>query len=91
MAILAVYGDDAGILSASTVSRLKDAWHEEYDQWRTTRLSSNQYAYIWADGVYFNTRIEGDRSCLLVIAGAKLNGEKELLAMVPIMKSISVW
>lgn len=81
-AIQAIYGDDAGSLSASTVSRLKDAWHEEYEQWRTTRLSSNQYAYIWADGVYFNARIEGDRSCLLVIVGAKFNGEKELLAMV---------
>jgi transposase-like protein len=80
-AIQAIYGDDAGSLSASTVSRLKDAWHDEYEQWRTTRLSSNQYAYIWADGVYFNARIEGDRSCLLVIVGAKFNGEKELLAM----------
>lgn len=56
-AIQAIYGDDAGSLSASTVSRLKDAWHEEYEQWRTTRLSSNQYAYIWADGVYFSTPV----------------------------------
>lgn len=81
-AVRAIYGEDAGSLSASTVSRLKDAWQDEYEQWRTQTLSSNQYAYIWADGVYFNARIEDDRSCILVIVGAKFNGEKELLAMV---------
>jgi len=80
-ALQAIYGEDAGSLSASTVSRLKDVWHEEYEHWRKATLSSNQYAYIWADGVYFNARIEGDRSCILVIIGAKFNGEKELLAM----------
>jgi len=80
-ALRAIYGEDAGSLSASTVSRLKDAWHDEYEQWRSRKLSSTQYAYIWADGVYFNARIEGDRSCILVIIGAKFNGEKELLAM----------
>jgi len=40
-------GKDSGSLSASTVSRLKDAWHEEYEHWRKVTLSSNQYAYIW--------------------------------------------
>ena len=47
------------------------------------KLSSTQYAYLWADGVYFNARIEGDRSCILVVVGAKYNGEKELLAVTP--------
>lgn len=80
-AIRAIYGEEAGSLSASTVSRLKEAWYGEYERWRKRTLSSNQYAYIWADGVYFNARIEGDRSCILVIVGAKFNGEKELLAI----------
>ncbi|MFO7730157.1 MAG: IS256 family transposase [Spirochaetia bacterium] len=80
-AIQAIYGQEAGSLSASTVSRLKEAWYGEYEQWRKRTLSNNQYAYIWADGVYFNARIEGDRSCILVIIGAKFNGEKELLAI----------
>lgn len=80
-ALRAIYGEDAGSLSASTVTRLKDVWHDEYEQWRKRKLSSNQYAYIWADGVYFNARIEGDRSCILVIIGAKYNGEKEILAV----------
>jgi len=81
-ALRAIYGDAAGSLSPSTVTRLKEVWHEEYEQWRTRKLSSSQYAYIWADGVYFNARIEAERSCILVVIGAKYNGEKELLAVV---------
>jgi len=80
-AVRAIYGEQAGSLSASTVSRLKEAWYEEYQQWRKRSLSAKEYAYLWADGVYFNARIEGERSCILVIIGAKYNGEKELLAI----------
>lgn len=81
-ALKAIYGEQAGSLSASTVSRLKEVWSEEYEQWRKGPLSSSQYAYIWADGVYFNARVEGERNCVLVVVGAKYNGEKELLAIV---------
>jgi transposase-like protein len=77
----AIYGDEAGSLSASTVSRLKEAWYGEYEAWRKQRITASQYAYIWADGVYFNARVEGEKNCILVIIGAKYNGEKELLAI----------
>jgi transposase-like protein len=77
----AIYGEQAGSLSAATVSRLKDVFTQEYEQWRKARLSSSRYAYIWADGVYFNARVEGERNCVLVVVGAKFNGEKELLAI----------
>ena len=80
-AVRAIYGEQAGSLSASTVSRLKEAWYEEYSKWRKRRLNAKEYAYLWADGVYFNARIEGERSCILVIIEAKYNGEKELLAI----------
>jgi len=80
-AIKAIYGEQAGSLSASTVSRLKEAWYQEYEQWRRQPLESSQYAYIWADGVYFNARVEGERSCVLVVIGVKFNGEKELLGI----------
>jgi len=80
-ALQAIYGEDAGSLSASTISRLKEAWYEEYQAWRKASLSSHEYAYIWADGVYFNARVEGERSCILVVIGAKFNGQKELLAI----------
>ena len=81
-AIKAIYGEQAGSLSAATVSRLKEAWYQEYEQWRRQPLESSQYAYIWADGVYFNARVEGERSCILVVIGAKFNGEKELLGII---------
>lgn len=80
-ALKAIYGEQAGSLSASTVSRLKEVWSQEYEQWRKSRVAASQYAYIWADGVHFNTRVEGERTCVLVIVGAKFNGEKELLAI----------
>jgi putative transposase len=80
-ALKAIYGEKAGSLSSSTVSRLKECWYAEYEAWRKRPLSADQYAYIWADGVYFNARIEGERSCVLVVIGSKYNGEKELLAI----------
>lgn len=81
VALKAIYGEGVGSLSASTVSRLKEVWYEEYQAWRKSSLSVRQYAYIWADGVHFNVRVEGERSCVLVVIGAKYNGEKELLAI----------
>lgn len=80
-ALKAIYGEEVGSLSASTVSRLKEVWYEEYQVWRKSGLSADRYAYIWADGVHFNVRVEGERSCVLVVIGAKFNGEKELLAI----------
>lgn len=81
VALQAIYGEDSARLSPATVTRLKEAWSDEYHAWRMQSLSTDRYAYLWADGVYFNARIEGDRSCLLVIIGATFNGDKELLAM----------
>jgi putative transposase len=80
-ALRAIYGEQAASLSAATVSRLKDVFTQEYEQWRKEKLSSSRYAYIWADGVYFNARVEGERNCVLVVVGATFNGDKELLAI----------
>ena len=38
--------------------------------------------HLWADGVYFNIRLEEDRQCILVLMGATEDGQKELLAIV---------
>ena len=79
-ALQAIYGEDSGSLSA-TVSHLKEVWYAEYEVWRTSSLSSKDYAYIWADGVHFNVRMKSEKNCILVVIGAKFNGEKELLAI----------
>lgn len=80
-ALQAIYGEDAGSLSASTVSRLKEVWYDEYEAWRKSQLTTQEYAYIWADGVHFNVRTKSEKSCILVVIGVKFNGEKELLAI----------
>ena len=79
-ALAALVGKDAPGLSASTISRLKSVWEEEYEQWQKRDLSHKRYVYIWADGIYCNVRMEG-KQCLLVIIGASKDGKKELLSL----------
>jgi len=68
-------------LSANTVVRLKEKWEEEHKQWSKRDLSKRRYIYWWADGVYFNVRLEGERNCILVIIGVREDGRKELVAV----------
>jgi transposase-like protein len=37
--------------------------------------------YVWADGVYFNIRLEEDRLACLVIVGVRPDGRKEVIAL----------
>lgn len=68
-------------MSATTISRMKRVWEADYEGWRKRPLGSQEYAYLWADGVYFNVRLEQERTCILVVVGANYRGEKELLAV----------
>jgi len=79
-ALAALLGKDAPGLSATTVSRLKSVWQDEYKQWQQRDLSNKRYVYFWADGIYCNVRMD-DRQCLLVIIGATEDGRKELVAL----------
>jgi transposase-like protein len=79
-ALVALVGKDAPGLSAATISRLKTAWYQEFEQWQKRDLTAKRYVYFWADGVYSNVRMD-ERQCLLVIVGATLDGEKELVAI----------
>ena len=69
-ALEGILGEGAKGLSPSTIVRLKQVWEQEYDQWRSSPLGSSEYAYIWADGVHFNVRLEDERSCMLVVPGS---------------------
>ena len=80
-ALAALLGPEAEGLSSSTITRLKAAWWEEYETWRKRDLKGKRYVYIWADGVYFTPRLDGDRQCMLVIIGADEYGEKDMLAI----------
>jgi transposase-like protein len=80
-ALAALLGKDAKGLSASTITRLKKVWEDEYQQWNQRSLSDKEYVYVWADGVHFNIRLEEDRQCILVLMGATKDGKKELIAI----------
>jgi putative transposase len=80
-ALSSILGEGAKGLSATNIVRLKKGWEQEYKGWALRDLSEKEYVYIWADGVYFNIRLEDERSCILVIIGCNLKGEKELLAI----------
>jgi transposase-like protein len=81
-ALSALVGHGAEGLSASTITRLKTVWEEEFKEWNGRSLEGKQYVYVWADGVHFNVRLEEDRQCILVLMGATSDGKKELIAVV---------
>jgi transposase-like protein len=81
-ALAALLGKNAPGLSASTISRLKEAWSEELKQWQQRSLKGKEYVYFWVDGVHFGARLEDASQCMLVILGATKGSTKELLAVV---------
>jgi transposase-like protein len=80
-ALTALLGKDAPGLSANTISRLKEVWKREYEQWSKRNLSGKEYVYVWADAVYFGVRLEDARQCILVIIGATAAGKKEVVGI----------
>jgi len=83
-ALAALLGPEAPGLSAATITRLKAVWQEELASWQRRTLAGKRYVYVWADGVYFNVRLEepgNARQCILVLMGATAEGKKELLAV----------
>ena len=68
-------------MSAANIVRLKQCWETEYKEWSKRDLSEKKYVYFWVDGIYFNVRLDDERSCILVIMAADEAGNKELLAV----------
>jgi transposase-like protein len=83
-ALAALLGPEAPGLSATTITRLKAVWQEELVAWQQRSLAGQRYIYVWADGIYFNLRLEDPdnaRQCILVLMGATPEGKKELIAV----------
>ena len=80
-ALEAILGPQAAGLSATNIVRLKEGWKTEYEAWAARDLSTKSYVYWWADGIYFNVRLDPERPCLLVLMGALEDGTKELVAV----------
>ena len=80
-ALSAILGEGAKGLSSANIVRLKQCWESEYKEWSKRDLSGKKYVYFWVDGIYFNVRLDAERSCILVIMAADEDGNKELLAV----------
>ena len=80
-ALKEIFGEDAKGFSPSTITRLKKSWIKEFEKWKKRSLEGKEYVYVWADGVYCNSRLDDNKLCLLVIIGVRPDGVKELLAV----------
>jgi putative transposase len=83
-ALQVLLGPQAKGLSGTNVVRLKESWQQEYATWSKRSLADKHYLYLWADGVYFNIRLEdpgNNKQCILVLMGATQDGRKELVAI----------
>ena len=80
-ALQALLGPEAPGLSPATISRLKQGWHDALMQWQGRSLQDKRDVYVWVDGVYFETRLEEARHCILVIIGADPSGHKALVGL----------
>jgi transposase-like protein len=70
-------------LSASSLQRLKEKWQGEYEQWKSTPIKQEEWAYLWADGIYVKAGIGKEKAALLVVIGAHQDGSKRFLALEP--------
>jgi putative transposase len=69
-------------LSPSSIARLKERWHLEYERWCDEPLASH-YAYIWADGIYLKVGYNKEKLAVLVVLGVDVEGRKRILVMMP--------
>lgn len=82
LALRGLLGEDAPI-SASTVARLKEHWHIEWEEWRRRSLEGLELVYLWVDGVYVKAGLEKAKAALLVAVGGLSDGRKVILAVEP--------
>jgi putative transposase len=75
------FGSEAGLSPASVV-RLTEQWQEERKEFMERDLSQRDYVYVWVDGIHTRVRLGHDeRLCCLVMVGARIDGQKELIAL----------
>jgi hypothetical protein len=68
-------------LPAAAITRLAEAWQEEYRHFAGRGLPGAGYVYCWADGLHSRVRLDADRVCTLVVIGVRADGKKELAAL----------
>jgi len=91
-ALSSVFGADSKGFSPATIIRLTKEWGQEFQEWKKRDLTGKEYVYVWADGVYIKSRLDGEKTCLLVMIGVGADGKKDLVAIEPgIRESTQSW
>ena len=80
-ALRVLVGDSASGLSASTVSKLKAQWSQEFKDWQQNRLDRDRWVYLWVDGIHSGLKGDHGRLCALVVIGVNELGKKQFLAI----------
>ncbi|ASJ72098.1 hypothetical protein IMCC3135_10020 [Granulosicoccus antarcticus IMCC3135] len=80
-ALEVLVGPEAKGLSASTISRLKQVWGEEYEAWCQAPLDKDQWVYVWVDGIHSGLRSDDSKLCALTVIGVNEQGKKQILAI----------
>src|SRR5437016_3112398 len=62
-------------------SERKEKWQGEYEQWKSTAIEEQDWAYLWADGIYVKAGIGKEKAALLVVIGVQRDGSKRFLAL----------
>jgi transposase-like protein len=76
-------GTSAG-LSPATVTRLTAQWQADHQAFQDRDMSASDYVYLWADGVHLRVRLDQAKACVLVLVGVRVDGTKELIALVSV-------
>jgi transposase-like protein len=91
-ALAALLGENATKLTSAVVTRLRDEWEADHMRWQWRDLSARRYQYVWAGTVALQARTEPQADCMLVLIGATLEGETELLGFkVGVRESAQGW
>jgi len=82
-ALSSILGEGVRGLSPASIVSLKRTWESEFEQWRKRPITEN-FVYLWADGVNVKVRLGEDKKiCLLVLVGVTESGEKKLIHVEP--------
>ena len=80
-AVAALVGEEAaGGLSAQAVRRRKRVCDSENRQWCRRDLSDD-WVYVWADGIHSGLRGDDGCLCVLMVIGVDARGDKHFLAI----------
>ena len=80
LALRGLLGDGAA-LSESTIARLKEKWHSEYEAWQQQSLQELECVYLWVDGIYVKAGLEKEKACLLVALAGLSDGRKVFVGL----------